>query len=698
MSTFRIGVDIGGTFTDLVASDKETGVLTNIKVPSTPVRLADGVISAFSRFLESTEPAEIELIMHASTIATNAILGQTGLELPKAALITTKGFRDVLAIGRQRRPELYNLFGRKPRALVARRHRYEIEERMNPKGEEVHPVNLQDLQKIAADIKREGVDSVAIGLLNSYANPGHEKQVKEILEKALPNTPITSSHEVSSEYREYERISTVVVNALLMPIVSQYIHDLVDEMTELGVSAPFYVMKSNGGIASGDVILSSPVTMIESGPAAGVVASAFHGELLGIENVLSFDMGGTTAKAGLVKSGKPEIVTECEVGGKTHRGRITKGSGYPVRVPFVDLAECSAGGGTIAWIDEGEGLRVGPLSAGASPGPACYGLGGEEPTITDANLILGRLNPAHLLGGKMRVHKELAGKAIGEKICTKIGLALTEAAMGIVKIANSEMGKILRMVSVERGHDPRQFTLIAFGGAGPIHCCALAEDLGISSIVVPVNPGLFSAAGLLAADLKHDLLRAVVKDVTEIDSQAVEKTFQDLETEGRTILEKEKVEAENMTFIREFDARYNGQAYELTIPAARPFAATELEKTIDEFHERHREVYGYAAPEETVELVNARLTVIGLVTKPKWQEAPLASEKPAEETISARRDCFFEDHDQWLKTPVYVRENLRPGNRIRGPAIVEQYDATTVIYPAWEAAVDRFGNICMERR
>ncbi len=697
MASYRVSIDIGGTFTDLVALEEETGELVNIKVPTTPARPADGVIECLRGFLRSARPGEIAIISHATTIATNAMLGQVGLELPKTALITTKGFRDVLEIGRQKRHELYNLFIQRPRMLVPRKYRFEVEERVSSDGEVLQRLDIGVVKSLAGKLKREDVKSIAIGFLSAYANPKHEEAAARIVGKICRDAFIATSSETSPEYREYERISTAVVNACLMAIVSTYISDLVNRIQELGVPAQFYVMQSSGGIASQQVIVKKPASIVESGPAAGVIAAAFYGKLLGIENILSFDMGGTTAKAGMIRGYTPETVTEYEVGGKVHAGRIIKGSGYPVRFPFIDLAECSAGGGTIAWVDVGGSLRIGPTSAGAEPGPACYGLGGEDPTITDANLVLGRLNPEYILGGKMKVHSDLARKSIEENVCGKTKLDLVEAAAGIVKIAISDMAKILRIVSIERGHDPRLFTLVAFGGAGPMHACAIAEDLNIPKVIVVINPGLFSALGLLAADFTHHLLRAILKKATEVDVKKIEDIFNGLEAEARSILKGEKVPAERTAFLRQFDARYFGQAYELSVPATKPFNEEALRKTTEHFHERHRSVYGYATESETVELVNARLVAVGMVAKPKLRTYPLAEPDPPKDALLALRDVFFEKRNDYLRCPVYVREKLRPGNRIERAAVIEQYDATTVVYPGWFAHIDEYGNIVLER-
>lgn len=695
LARYRVSVDIGGTFTDLVALEEETGKIINIKVSSMPRNPAEGVIKAFQKFFQHAKPESVSVVSHATTIAVNALLGQLGLELPKSALITTKGFRDIIEIGRQRRHELYNLFVQKPRVLIARRFRYVVDERIGPRGEVLKPLDKEEVKSLAEMLKRENFKSVAVALLFSYMNPMHEREIKKILVATCPRIFVSVSSEVAPEHREYERTSTTVVNACLMPIVSTYLSTLTRKIRELGVNAPFCVMRSDGGLASKDIVVSKPVSMVESGPAAGVMASAFYGKLLKIRSLLSFDMGGTTAKAGLVQNGVPEVVTEYEVAGKVHSGRIVKGSGYPVRFPFIDLAECSAGGGTIAWIDAGGALRVGPLSAGANPGPACYGKGGQNPTVTDANLVLGRLNPFYMLGGKMRIHAELAEKAIKKQICEILGLELVEAAAGIIRIVNSEMAKILRIVSVERGYDPRKFTMMCFGGAGPMHACALAEELGISKIVVPMNPGMFSAYGLLTADFKCSLVKAIMKTAGQVEHGELDSVFKQLQAKGIAMLRSQRVASKNLSFLRQFEMRYVGQAYELSISAPSRLTRNSLKKVVEKFHNKHESIYGYAIRDAPVELVNARLTVIGLTAKPPVKRHKLYGRVPSKESVLTKRDVFFEKHDDYVKTNVYLREKLEPGNIVEGPAVIEQYDATTVLYPDWTGYVDEFGNIVM---
>jgi len=692
---YRVSIDIGGTFTDLVALNEEDGEILNIKVPSTPREPARAVLRTFQEFLRKTSDAEVLVAIHATTIATNALLGQLNLELPKTSLVTTKGFRDIIEIGRQRRHQLYNLFIQKPHALIPRRLRFEVEERIGPKGEILTPLNKNQVKSLAQRLERENVKAVAVALLFSYINQKHEREIGRILKKSLPKIHVSLSSETAPEYREYERTSTAVVNAVLMPIVSSYLNDLQRKIRKLGVKAPLCIMQSDGGIATKSIVSKKPVGMVESGPAAGVIASAFHGKLLGIENILSFDMGGTTAKAGAIKKATPEILSEYEVAGKVHSGRIMKGSGYPIRYPFIDLAECSAGGGTVAWVDEGKALQIGPISAGAEPGPACYGKGGKQPTVTDANILLGRLNPKYMLGGKMRIYPKLSEKAILKEICEKIQIELTEAASGIIKITNSAMAKILRIVSVERGHDPRDFVLMCFGGAGPMHGCALAEELNNTKIVIPHNPGLFSAYGLLAADFKNNLVKAIMKLMDEVEVKKVETAFEKLESKGTKLLEMQRVQKVNMRFIRQMDLRYFGQSYELEIPTSKPFNEKILDQTVDMFHKRHLAVYGYAVKDEPVELVNVRLIAVGLVQKPKLVEKPLHGEKPLKGAVIAERKVFFEQVNDFIQTPIYRREKLKAGNMIDGPAVIEQYDATTVAYPNWTALVDTFGNIVL---
>ena len=685
---YRVSVDVGGTFTDLVALDENTGTVINIKTPSVPKNPEMGVVNAVRDFLRTHDADSVRMIGHATTIATNALFGQVDLHLPRTGLVTTAGFKDVIEIGRQRRAEVYNLFFERPPMLVKRRHRYELSERVSPDGVIESGIDDRELANVINRLIEDGIESVAIGFINSYANTAHEVVVKQAIRDRL-DVYVTASHEISNEYREYERFSTAVVNAVLMPVIHTYINQLESDLESLGLKTQLYVMQSNGGLAKSNTVSQKPATIVESGPAAGVIAAAWLGEQTGIRNIISFDMGGTTAKAGTVRGRIPEVVPEYEVAGKIHMGRLVKGSGYPVRFPFIDLAECSAGGGTIAKAVNGS-LMVGPMSAGAVPGPACYGRGGVEATITDANLLLGRLNPGNLLDGAMAIHPEKTMEAY-QMLGETLRFSAEETAMSVVRIANSMMSKILRIVSVERGYDPRDFALVAFGGAGPMHACALAEELEINNILVPPNPGMFSALGLLTADLFHDFSRPVLSGVDSIDPDNIEQLFSGMEKEGKEVLESEDIPESHHRYQRTLDMRYRGQGFELNIETETPFTLSSIKKAVVDFHGKHTEIYGYAEEKEPVEVVNAKLRVIGLLDSPKLPEQDtFGGAEPRE-----RRKVFFETDNELHTVEVYDRASI--GSGATGPAVIEQYDSTTVIYPGWRFKPDRYGNLILRR-
>ena len=686
---YRVSVDVGGTFTDLVALDESSGEVINIKTPSVPKNPEKGVLNAVEAFLGSHTADSVRMIGHATTIATNALFGQIDLDLPRTGLVTTKGFMDVIEIGRQRRAEVYNLFFKRPPMLVKRRHRYEVDERIKYDGVVEKDISGSDLDSVIDRLSSDKVESVAVGFINSYANTVHEEKVKQAIKERL-DVYVTASYEISNEYREYERFSTAVVNAVLMPIIHKYINQLEEDLENHGLNTQLYVMQSNGGLAKSNVVSQKPATIVESGPAAGVIAAAWLGEQTGVKNIISFDMGGTTAKAGIVRGKMPEVVPEYEVAGKIHMGRLVKGSGYPVRFPFIDLAECSAGGGTIAEVVNGA-LMVGPMSAGAVPGPACYGRGGTEATITDANLLLGRLNPGNLLDGAMDIHPGLASDAY-KRLGDQLGIEPEEAAVSVIRIANSMMSKILRIVSVERGYDPRDFALVAFGGAGPMHVCALADELEIDQVLVPPNPGMFSALGLLTADLFHDYSRPVLSDAEEVDADNVETLFKEMLEEGRATLDSEEVPRTQQRYKRTLDMRYRGQGFELNIETETPFTLESISKAVGDFHVKHTEVYGYAEKDEPVEVVNAKLRVIGLLESPRLKTGELSGVAEPRDT----RQVYFETDDSWQGVDVFNRSSL--GAEATGPAIIEQYDSTTVIYPGWSFKPDMLGNLILRRR
>ena len=623
-------------------------------------------------------------------------LGQVGLTIPKTALITTKGFRDVIEIGRQRRPELYNVFFTKPKPLIPRRLRFTVDERIGADGNIIKPLDPVEIKKLTKKLKELGVESIAVSLLHSYANPVHEELVEKILREELPGIPVVLSSRVDPEYREYERTSTTVVNAVLVPIISKYLRNLVEEVERRGISSgQLLVMKSDGGFADIEDAIRLPVATIESGPAAGVVASAFIAQVMKLREVLSFDMGGTTAKVSTIVDGRPTVTSEYEVGGKVHRGRIIKGSGYPVRYPHIDLAEVSAGGGTIIWVDDAGHLRVGPISAGSEPGPACYGRGGSEPTITDANFLLGRLGDT-LAGGRIKLSRKLALKAFN-KIMKKTGLSLEEAAYGAIRIANTEMARAARIVTVERGYDPRDFTLIAYGGAGPMHAAELAEELGIKKIIVPITPGLFSALGLLLADYRYEYKRSLMRRLDEVIAHELEEVYNSIEETAFKHLKSKGLDNERILILRYADVRYRSQSYELTIEVPRPVLPQTIDYLAHRFIEKHRKVYGYDAGKEDIVIVNVKVTAIGLVEKPKIAVAKTYNERNIKvDQAYSMRKAYFEE-TEWTTTPVYLRDKLRPGSMVEGPCIVEEYDSTIVVPPRWILKVNIYDMIELER-
>ncbi len=685
----RVGIDVGGTFTDLAAIDSDSGETVTVKVPSTPREPQRGVIDALERFLAARghQASDIEFLGHSTTIATNALLGQLGLELPRIALVTTHGFRDVIEIGRQNRSDVYDLFVERPRTLVAREDRFTVRERVDYRGEILEPLDESSLLQVCAALRERDVPSVAVCLLHSYANERHERRVAEAIAAALPGATVVRSSQIDPEYREYERFSTTVVNAALTPLVARYLDGLTKALRERGFTKPYYVMRSDGGLAAASHAASRAAAIVESGPASGVVAAAALSSRSGVRCLLSFDMGGTTAKTAAIVDGTAHVVAEFEAAGRTHSGRAVRGSGYPVRFPFVDLAEVSAGGGTIAWIDDAGSLRVGPISAGADPGPACYG-NSERATVTDANVVLGRLNQTHLLGGAFPIDARRAHSAVAA-LAAPLGLGVEETAAGIVTLIDAQMSKALRIVTIERGLDPRDFTLAAFGGGGPLHACALADELNITRVLVPQRPGIFSAYGLLVADVRENAVIPMLQELDETNFDELELVFADWETRGRDALLEQGAAAGSIRFRRELDARYTGQSFELTIdhhPAPEAVAR--------HFHQTHRARYGYDVPGERIELVNARLTAFG--TLPHATNGAPRSHDGARSTPRADAHRRVWQANRFEHAPVFARERLADGNQIAGPAIVEQYDTCTYLATGWSCTV-RDGLLALDR-
>jgi len=673
---------VGGTFTDLVIINEQTGKIDITKVLSTPRNPATGVEKGIRKIVEKIgiQTNSISYFAHGTTVATNAVLEHKGA---KTALITTKGFRDVLEIGRQRRPSLYRFDVDRAKPLVPRNLRKEVTERILFDGIIHEPLDEGEVRKIVKELKEEGVESIAVSLLFSYCNPTHERKIKEIITEVFPEVYISLSSEILPEYREYERTSTTVLNAYVMPVMDRYLGDLTDRMRRLGVSADLLVMQSTGGTMTSEVARKMSVHTLLSGPAAGVIGATYIADLVGYKNLITVDMGGTSCDVSLVDKGEPKRTTDGKIGG------------YPLKIPIIDINTIGAGGGSIAWIDPGGALRVGPESAGADPGPACYGLGGEKPTVTDANAVLGYINPRYFLGGEMSLDVKASEKVISKHIAEKLGLDITEAANGIVEVANANMVRAIRVVSVERGYDPRDFVMVPFGGAGPLHASKLAEELNIPRILVPSAPGVLSAMGLLTADVRHDYVQTYHVKTCDAEPESIAELFASLEERGIETLVEEGFPVEKSIVMRYLDMRYLGQSYEITVPMTGGFTHDSLKEAEQTFHREHERIYGHSAPDEPTELVNLRVVVLGRNEKFKLPELP-AAQDPVEKAMKEVRRAFFSEEGGYVECPVYDRGRLQPGHEFYGPAVVEQMESTLVINPDQRVWVDHYGNIHIE--
>jgi N-methylhydantoinase A len=698
MSSYRLGIDIGGTFTDGALVDETTGEILIVKVPITPADPASGFMAVVERALQRAQSTSeaVHLLVHATTVATNALIeGKTA----RVGMITTEGFRDVLEIGRQIRSRLYDVHLTKPRPLVSRRWSFEVRERLDAAGTVLEPLDTEGVCQAVRQLQAEEVEAIVCCFLHSYINPAHERQAADIMRAEYPEAFLSISSEVCPEFREYLRASTTAVNAAIMPIVSRYLDALESRLYARGIAAPFYVMQSSGGVMSVQSAKQRPVYMVESGPAAGVIAAGAFALPHGYSNVISFDMGGTTAKIGLIRDGRPQHSTEFEVGGQaiTPLGE-GRGSGYPVRTPVIDLVEVGAGGGSEAWIDAGGALRVGPRSAGAVPGPVCYGQGGTTPTITDANLLLGRLNAEFFLGGEIALDLEASREAVMACCGQPLGLDPLQAASGIVEIANAHMMGAIRLISVQRGNDPRDFVLVAFGGAGPLHANALARELGIPTILIPPSPGIASALGMLMTDLTHEFVATRRQLLAMLEPAALVALFSDYEVQGGDRLAREGVAPTQRRLVRTLDLRYRGQSHELTVTVpAGDLTPQDLERVQEQFHEAHARAYGYAAREDAVELVNVRLTAIGVSPRPRLKALPRGT-GDCQEAVKGRRAIWFSETSGFVSCPIVDRYRLRWGDRVPGPAVIEEFDSTTVIHPDYEVQTDEFGSLLLQHR
>jgi N-methylhydantoinase A len=678
---FRIAADIGGTFTDVAAFDEKEGRLLLGKTLSTPTHLVEGILSGLQKTGVGLEDAHI--FLHGSTVAINTMLERSGA---RTALITTRGFRDIYEIGRINRPDSFNLRHRKHSPLVERDLRFEVSERLMADGTVYEPLNQKELALLCRKLKELNLDAVAILFLHSYRNPVHEQEVRDYLKRRLPHLFISISSDLSQEYREFERTSTVVANAYIGPRVDRYLGEIEEKLKDVNFKGKFLVVQSTGGLYSLTEARQDCVRMMESGPAAGVIGTQVLCEALGIENAIAFDMGGTTAKAGVVRNGQALVANSVMIGGYL--------TGLPLLTPMIDIHEVGTGGGSIASLSGTGALRVGPKSAGASPGPVCYGLGGDQPTVTDANLILGRLDAKNFLGGEMVLDKAAASSAMKKHIAAPLGLSVTEAAMGILRIATASMSHAVKSVTTDRGLDPGAFPhLFAYGGAGPLHASMVARELRMPNVVIPRAPGHFSAFGMLLADFRKDVVRTQFVDLATVAIDSIEKWFSEIEHQGRGALTSEELNIKKVTLQRYLDMRYVGQEHAVTI-AIPSSAFRQKDKGLlkKAFDDAHQERYGRGSPNEAAQIVSIRSTLTGVMRKPQLEKIAVGIKVPPRAAFSGKRKVFFGDIG-WAETSVYRRDELKARNVVKGPALIEEHASTTVLQPGDVMQVDELGNM-----
>lgn len=671
---YRLSTDVGGTFTDGVLLDEKTGQIKISKVLTTPANPAIGTIESIAKF--GVDLDEVSFLVHGTTVVINALLESKGA---KTALITTEGFRDILEIGRSNRLEMYDALYRRKDPLVSRNLRFGIKERINAAGEILVPLDIQAMDQIITEMKRQKVEAVAVCLLNAYSNPIHEEEIGQYLQKHYPEIIFSLSNNITRRYYEYERLSTTVQNAYVMPVVRTYLQSLEDQLVSQSYKNVLQIMQSNGGVMTSVVARTIPIGMVESGPAAGAMGASSLAALIGYKNVISYDMGGTTAKTAIITGGMPETTESYSVEER------------PILLPVVDLREIGAGGGSIAWIDEAGALHVGPQSSGADPGPACYKHGGSEPTVTDANLYLGFLNPKNFLGGEMEIDSDLAQKAIA-KIAKYYKISLHEAAYGIIKIVNTNMSALLQSMTVKRGYDPRDFALVAYGGAGPLHAAAIAQELGIPTIIVPMNSGVFSAWGMLMADLRHDFALTTIKPIKDAEVTQINQMFQDLGERLHEIFKQENVAAKNIKVTYQMDLRYLGQEHTLSVVVPSHFTEAAKITASKAFDDLHYANYGHNAPEENKEVVSIRAIGIGKVKKPSLQAIQSGRKKPVLAAQTGERSVY-RGKGRKEQFRIFRRERLLANNVIEGPAVIEEVTATTVVENNQICTVDQYGNL-----
>jgi N-methylhydantoinase A len=676
--TVRLGVDVGGTFTDLVLIT-ETGQVSIEKVLSRPKEGFASILEGLTRM--GVDPAAVKQISYGTTIATNSVIERKGA---RVGMLCTRGFRDVVEHQRWHRRTLYDLHQSRPEPLVARRDRFNVTERVSAGGDVLQEIDEQDVLAALAELEREGMESIAICFLNAHANGSNERKVGDLVKRHWRTAYVSLSSEVAPLIREWERTTTTVVNAYTQPILERHLHGVEQHMQALGLNAHLDIMQSNGGIISVSEACLAPVRTILSGPAGGVIGALLVGQRSHFDSVITLDMGGTSCDVSVIRNGEPEITKEGQVE-----------YNVPITVPMVKIETIGAGGGSIAWIDAGGALKVGPQSAGASPGPVCYGQGGTEPTVTDAHLLLGRLTPAGLLGGRLRLDADLARHAFEERVCPPLHLDVVEAASGVIRIANVLMAEAIRLQTVNKGLDPRDFVLLAFGGAGPLHACEIAAELGLGRVIAPPSPGVLSAFGLGGADAKTGVVRAINRSMGELTAAGLRELYSSLDNQCRQVLDREEIDSADRTLIHSADLRYEEQSFEITVPVANGFdTQAELTELSDAFHRSHRDQYGYAIPEHTPFLVNVEVTAIG--RKPKPITPPLASSVSRAVPI-ATRPVYFLEPPGFAPAAIYARGELFAGHSLQGPAVVEQFDSTVIVPPGWHARADEYGDLILEK-
>ena len=676
--TVRIGVDIGGTFTDVTIFDEATQRFSIAKVSSRRGDPAAALIDGVTQGLAAArvDPADVTLLVHGTTIVTNAVLEN---KLPPTALLTTDGFRDVLEIGRHFRTDMYDLQQDKPEPVVPRERRFGVAERTGADGTVLREPVLQETHGALEAVRESGAQALAICFLNSFLNPANEAKVGEWARARLPGVAVSASFEVCREIREFERMSTTALNAAAMPLVAEYLGQITARVRALLPNARILLMQSSGGSLTVEAARHHPARMITSGPAGGALAVQRLGKATEYENLLGVDMGGTSTDICLIHRGQLRMTTEGSIGER------------PVKLPMIEINTIGAGAGSIAWLDAANGLHVGPHSAGAEPGPAAYGRGGVEPTVTDANLALGRLHAERFALGSIRLDVARSRAALAERVAGPLGLSVEAAAAGVIRLANANMERALRVSSAEKGFDPRRIALVAFGGAGPMHAAALARSIGIPTVLVPERPGVFSAVGLVLADIRHDFVQTRLLRGEAIAPENLAPLYAGLDDAGTRALAEDGVAPARRALLRTADLRYVGQAYEVSVPVrSGPLDAAAVAEAVAAFHAQHLQLYAHNHPDKPVEFVSARLAAIGRMGAPELPPAPPGGEAAAP---FERRPVYFEETGDWVETAVYDRAALGPGARFEGPAIVEQADATTVIHPGQSASVDSFGNL-----